>query len=179
MLDSTLALAANAIGTEGAASSAATATHRSARATRGRLGQLFLNLLLNAADAIPEGDARSPRDPRDDVATDALGRAVVEIADTGIGIAPEHAARVFDPFFTTKPVGEGTGLGLAICHGIVTQLGGEITFASTPGQRHDVPRPLPPRLAPEARSTPPRSTRPRARARRRRRAGAAPRDRRS
>jgi CheY-like chemotaxis protein len=58
---------------------------------------------------------------------------VVEIRDTGPGIAAELAERVFDPFFTTKQVGAGTGLGLAICHRIVTQLGGDITFESAPG----------------------------------------------
>ncbi len=98
-----------------------------------RLGQVFVNLLVNAADAIPEGNVdqheiriRTKNAPSD--------RVVVEISDTGAGIAPEVRARIFDPFFTTKPVGVGTGLGLAISHGIVTALGGEISVDSTPGR---------------------------------------------
>src|SRR5581483_8283132 len=59
---------------------------------------------------------------------------VVEVSDTGAGMAPEIAARIFDPFFTTKPEGVGTGLGLAICHRIVTRAGGEIAVQSQPGQ---------------------------------------------
>jgi two-component system cell cycle sensor histidine kinase/response regulator CckA len=130
LLDSTLALAANAI----APKARVTRDYRdapSARATRGRLGQLFLNLLLNATDAIPEGNAEQ-HEIRVRISRDGNGDAVVEISDTGIGIAPELAPRVFDPFFTTKPVGSGTGLGLAICHQIVTELGGKIIFESTP-----------------------------------------------
>ena len=129
LLDSTLALAANAIEPK-----ATVIRHYGdaprARATRGRLGQLFLNLLLNAADAIPEGSA-ARHEIRVSISRDGMGRALVEITDTGNGIAPALVARVFDPFFTTKAVGAGTGLGLAICHRIVTQLGGEITFEST------------------------------------------------
>ena len=76
---------------------------------------MFLNLLLNAAQAIPEGHAEQNeiRVPRD--ATDG-GRVVVEIADTGVGIPPAISTRIFDPFFTTKAPGVGMGLGLAICH---------------------------------------------------------------
>jgi PAS domain S-box-containing protein len=103
-----------------------------ARVMRGKLGQVFLNLLTNAAEAIPEG---TPSDHRIRVSTHtgADGRAVVEIADTGSGIPPQIASRIFDPFFTTKPVGHGTGLGLAMCHRIVSELGGEIAFESAPG----------------------------------------------
>jgi two-component system cell cycle sensor histidine kinase/response regulator CckA len=103
-----------------------------ARGMRGKLGQVFLNLLTNAADAIPEGDP-SNHVIRVATHTGVDGRAVVEIADTGSGIAPEIASRVFDPFFTTKPVGLGTGLGLAMCHRITTEHGGEIAFESNPG----------------------------------------------
>ncbi len=129
LLDSTLALAANAIGPKARVIRDYREAPR-ARATRGRLGQLFLNLLLNAADAIPEtgGD----HEIRVTISANPAGQAVVEISDTGIGIPPALVARVFDPFFTTKAVGSGTGLGLAICHRIVTQLGGEITLESTP-----------------------------------------------
>ncbi len=103
-----------------------------ARGTHGPLGQVFLNLLTNAADAIPEG-APSRHVIRVATRTGAGGRAVVEIADSGSGIAPEIASRVFDPFFTTKPVGLGTGLGLAMCHRVVTEQAGEISFESAPG----------------------------------------------
>ncbi|HET9622421.1 MAG TPA: two-component regulator propeller domain-containing protein, partial [Kofleriaceae bacterium] len=95
----------------------------------GRLTQVFINLLVNAAHAIPEGRSDANRITVR-TRTDAQGRAVVEVEDTGHGIAPEVQARVFDPFFTTKDVGEGTGLGLAICHGIVSGLGGQISIES-------------------------------------------------
>jgi signal transduction histidine kinase/CheY-like chemotaxis protein len=99
----------------------------------GRLTQVFINLLVNAAHAIPEGhvdDNRITVRTR----TDEQGRAVIEIEDTGHGMPPEIQARVFDPFFTTKDVGEGTGLGLSICHGIVSGLGGQIAIDSAPGR---------------------------------------------
>jgi two-component system, cell cycle sensor histidine kinase and response regulator CckA len=132
ILDSTLALAANAIAPR------ARIVRRYepapyASGTPGRLGQLFLNLVLNAVDAIPEGRPEL-HEIRVTLTTDAAGRAVVEIGDTGGGIAPGHQADVFDPFFTTKPAGVGTGLGLSICHGIVMQFGGEISFESKQGQ---------------------------------------------
>ncbi len=98
-----------------------------------RLGQVFLNLLVNAAQAMIEGDA-SRQELRVATSTDAAGRAVIEIADTGAGIAPENLERIFDPFFTTKPVGVGTGLGLSICRTIVTALGGDITVESERGR---------------------------------------------
>ena len=59
---------------------------------------------------------------------------IVEVRDTGVGIAPQVRGRIFEPFFTTKPVGVGTGLGLAICHGIVTSLGGALTVESEVGR---------------------------------------------
>jgi two-component system cell cycle sensor histidine kinase/response regulator CckA len=97
-----------------------------------RLVQVFVNLLTNAAQAIPAGD---PESQRIEVETrrSPEGEVVVAVCDTGAGISPEHQARLFDPFFTTKPVGEGTGLGLSICHGIVTGLGGRIRVQSQPG----------------------------------------------
>jgi PAS domain S-box-containing protein len=98
-----------------------------------RLGQVFLNLLINAAQALPEGQAHQNRivlRTRCDVA----GFVTVEVEDTGPGIAPEHLARMFTPFFTTKPRGVGTGLGLSICRRIVTSFGGEITVESEVGR---------------------------------------------
>jgi len=102
-------------------------------ANAGRLGQAFLNLLLNAIDATPEGEPQH-NVVRIATKTDPSGSLVVEISDTGCGISPHDLARIFEPFFTTKPVGSGTGLGLSICHGIVTSLGGEITVASELGR---------------------------------------------
>jgi PAS domain S-box-containing protein len=97
-----------------------------------RLGQVLLNLLINAAQAIPEG---APERHAIRARTRTEGdRVLVEIEDTGTGIAPELLGRIFDPFFTTKPVGVGTGLGLSICHGIVTGLGGDIQVESEPGR---------------------------------------------
>jgi signal transduction histidine kinase len=105
----------------------------SVRGDRGRLEQLFTNLLLNAMQAIPEG---KPRENRINVTLYALsqGQAVVEISDTGVGISPDVQERIFQPFFTTKPVGQGAGLGLAICQGIVSALGGDITFETEVGR---------------------------------------------
>jgi PAS domain S-box-containing protein len=105
----------------------------SVAADEGRLAQVFLNLLVNAAHAIPEGaternEVRVATRPHED------GGACIEVADTGTGIAPEHVARIFDPFFTTKDLGAGTGLGLSICHGVVTDLGGRIDVDSVPGR---------------------------------------------
>jgi PAS domain S-box-containing protein len=98
-----------------------------------RLGQVFLNLLINAAHAIGDGD---PTQNEIRVTTRDLeeGRVIVEVADTGSGIQPELIERIFEPFVTTKPIGEGTGLGLSICHGIVTSLGGEISVTSELGR---------------------------------------------
>jgi len=101
-------------------------------ADESRLGQVFLNLLVNAAHAIPEGRADA-NEIRVRTFVDG-GRVAVEVTDSGAGIAPEHRARIFDPFFTTKPVGQGTGLGLAISRGIVHGLGGEIQLDSQVGR---------------------------------------------
>jgi PAS domain S-box-containing protein len=98
-----------------------------------RLTQVFINLLVNAAHAIPEGHTDANRITVR-TRTDDRGRAVVEIEDTGRGMAADVQARAFDPFFTTKDVGEGTGLGLSICHGIVTGLGGQLSLESAPGK---------------------------------------------
>jgi signal transduction histidine kinase len=102
-------------------------------ANESRLGQVFLNLLMNAAQSIDEGRAE---DNEIAVSTrlDEDGRVVAEVRDSGCGIAPEHRRRLFTPFFTTKPMGEGTGLGLSICHRIVTGFGGTISVESEPGE---------------------------------------------
>jgi PAS domain S-box-containing protein len=101
-------------------------------ATDGKLAQVFLNLIINAAHAINEGHVEHNR-IRVRTWTDA-GMVWAEVSDTGKGIAPEIRDKVFDPFFTTKGVGSGTGLGLWICRNIVTGLGGEIDFSSEPGR---------------------------------------------
>jgi signal transduction histidine kinase len=100
--------------------------------TDARLGQVFLNLLINAAQAIDTGRFESNQ-IRLSTGTDEQGRARVEIADTGTGISAENLGRIFAPFFSTKPRGTGTGLGLAISQRIVKELGGEIRLASEPG----------------------------------------------
>src|SRR5262249_19091952 len=93
------------------------------------LGQVVLNLLLNAAQAIPEGDpTRHQISIRVD--TTSVGMAILEVQDTGCGIPAENLPRIFDPFFTTKPIGKGTGLGLAVCRGLVAGLGGSIAVDS-------------------------------------------------
>ncbi|MBC7842207.1 MAG: PAS domain S-box protein [Gemmatimonadaceae bacterium] len=101
------------------------------RADDARLGQVFLNLIVNAAQAIPVGHV-AQHEIR--VSSRRDGDAVVvEISDTGCGIGADDLERIFDAFYTTKPVGEGTGLGLAICRRIVTDMGGTLTVRSTPG----------------------------------------------
>jgi PAS domain S-box-containing protein len=102
------------------------------RGSEARLGQVLLNLLINAAQAIPEG---APDKNRVEVRLrQDDGTVVVEIQDTGTGIAPEIRARIFEPFFSTKPRGVGTGLGLSICHDIIARIGGDISVESTVGQ---------------------------------------------
>ncbi len=102
------------------------------RANDGRLCQMFLNLLMNAAQAIPPGTDRGRA--RVDVRSwSEAGLVRVAIHDTGVGIAPEHLGRLFEPFFSTKPDGVGTGLGLWICRDIVQELGGHIDVDSALG----------------------------------------------
>jgi signal transduction histidine kinase len=97
-------------------------------ANESRLGQVFLNLLINAAQAIEDGD---PTRHEVRVSATLIERGVqIEISDTGKGMGPEVLAQLFQPFFTTKPIGVGTGLGLSICRGIIEELGGEITVES-------------------------------------------------
>lgn len=92
-----------------------------------QLNQVFLNILVNAGQAIDQQGII-------DIVTGGDGDTVfVEIADNGKGIAPENVSRIFDPFFTTKPVGQGTGLGLSMSYNIVRKHGGHIDVRSTPG----------------------------------------------
>lgn len=98
----------------------------------GRLSQVFLNLLINAAHSIPDGDVDSNRIC---VRTWNEGDWVVaQVEDTGCGIPSEHLERIFDPFFTTKPAGIGSGLGLNIVRNIITGYGGTIEVSSTVGK---------------------------------------------
>jgi hypothetical protein len=100
------------------------------RGNNGKLQQVFLNLVLNARDAMNEMGGGVLR-----VHTKSGGFGVqVEISDTGPGIPRDHLARIFDPFFTTKGSKKGTGLGLSVTYGIVEEHGGMIEADSDPGQ---------------------------------------------
>ncbi len=101
-------------------------------ASASRLGQVFLNLLVNAAQAIPEG-AASTNKIGVTVRPDGDDHAVVEISDSGCGMSPEVMSQLFTPFFTTKDPGIGTGLGLSICQRIVGGMNGTISVQSVPG----------------------------------------------
>lgn len=97
-------------------------------ASAGHLHQVFLGLLNNARDAMPQGGTITLRTY---VNSHSL---IAEVEDTGTGMAPDVKARIFEPFFTTKGVGKGTGLGLSVAYGIIKTHGGEITVESTPGK---------------------------------------------
>ena len=93
----------------------------------GQLQQVIIALATNAVDAMPNGGQLT-------ITTKGNGKSVlIEVTDTGFGIAPENIAKIFEPFFTTKEVGKGTGLGLAVCYGILTEHGGSLDVQSTPG----------------------------------------------
>ena len=93
-----------------------------------RLQQVFLNLFLNAKDAMPSGGMLEVRTAANN------GTVEVEVTDTGLGIQREDLGRVFDPFFTTKATGRGTGLGLSVSYGIIKEHAGRIEVRSTPGK---------------------------------------------
>ena len=95
---------------------------------KNQLQQVFLNLCLNACEAMPEGGTLL-------VGTSTAGdRVVIEVTDTGCGIKREHLDQIFEPFFTTKPVGKGTGLGLSVSYGIVRQHAGTLEVTSDEGK---------------------------------------------
>lgn len=94
-----------------------------------QLNQVWMNLLVNAAQAIGDAEGEVSVTTRCERQT-----VIVSISDTGPGIVPEQLKKIFDPFFTTKPVGEGTGLGLSISHGIIERHGGKIEVESAPDQ---------------------------------------------
>jgi two-component system, NtrC family, sensor kinase len=93
-----------------------------------RLQQVFLNLFMNARDAMPSGGMLEVRTGTRN------GSIEVEVTDTGAGIPPEHLHRIFDPFFTTKATGRGTGLGLSVSYGIIKEHAGKVDVRSTPGK---------------------------------------------
>lgn len=98
-------------------------------ANSGKLQQVFMNLIMNACDAMPRGGELTI------VTTDCEDSFVrVEVSDNGVGIAPEHLSRIFDPFFTTKSTSRGTGLGLAVTYGIIREHLGKIEVQSTVGR---------------------------------------------
>lgn len=102
-----------------------------ATGSEARLGQVFLNLLLNAVQALPRERVEANQVTLR--TEDGEHGVVVEVTDNGPGVAPDVAPHVFEPFFTTKPAGVGTGLGLWICKGLVTGFGGALTLESPPG----------------------------------------------
>ncbi len=97
-------------------------------AQRERLQQVFINIILNALDAMPGGGQLTIQTRQQEA------RAIIKITDTGLGIKPEHLPRIFDPFFTTKGIGKGTGLGLSISFAIVKEHEGQILVDSQVGQ---------------------------------------------
>ncbi len=106
-----------------------------------QLEQVFLNILMNAIEAMPEGGTLT-------IDGSLCRRAIkpfveVRVADTGIGIPPDNLPRIFDPFFTTKEVGKGTGLGLSVTYGIVRAHGGSIAVDSEVGRGTTVTVALP------------------------------------
>jgi signal transduction histidine kinase len=128
LLDETLAFVREKLARRGISAQASFAETGSVRADRERLLQVFLNLFLNAADAMPDGGLL-------EVTLAPLGdrEVVVEVADTGCGIAEDDIEHVFDPFFTTKTAGEGNGLGLSVVRSILTEHGGAVTVESRLG----------------------------------------------
>ncbi len=130
VIESTLRIAGNEI-RHRARLTTELATVPRVRGSEARLGQVLLNLAVNAMHAIPEG--RQDAEIRVVTRVDAPGMVAVDVSDTGHGMSEEVQHRLFTPFFTTKPMGQGTGLGLSICERIVTSLGGHIRVRSAVG----------------------------------------------
>ncbi len=132
VLESALKMTEKHAESKGATLSVKIAEVPKVKAVEGRLQQVLMNLIINAADAI--GDTPAGRgEVHVAVGSSGAQHVCIEVRDTGIGMSAEVLARAFDPFFTTKPAGKGTGLGLSICHGLVTAMGGHIEVESEPG----------------------------------------------
>jgi two-component system NtrC family sensor kinase len=99
----------------------------------GQMSQIFINIILNALDAMPDGGTLSVATRRgsDDQGRDAI---LMEFADTGVGIPAGDIEKIFDPFYTTKEAGKGTGLGLAVSYSIIKRHKGDIKVESQPGK---------------------------------------------
>lgn len=124
-----------------------------------QIEQLFMNLALNARDAMPAGgklviDLENETLPEPDGALLPGDYVRLRVCDTGVGMVPEVLSHVFEPFFTTKPLGHGTGLGLATCHAIARRAGGDIRVASEPGRSSTFSVWLPRAAQDETRSSP-------------------------
>lgn len=103
------------------------------RGNRGRIGQVVMNLLVNAAHAVREADSRAERVVH--VSTRLSGSDIrIQVSDNGVGIPPEHLSKIFEPFWTTKPRDQGTGLGLALCQELIRRYGGRIDVESALGE---------------------------------------------
>ncbi|MEE2750512.1 MAG: ATP-binding protein [Myxococcota bacterium] len=129
VLDSTIGIALNTVRHRGKLNTSHEQT-RSALANKSRLGQVFLNLIINASESLPE-------DQNLQIYIDSYEtkeHIVVEVRDTGSGIPTEQLDRIFDPYYTTKPVGVGTGLGLWVSRNLLHNMGGEIEVESTVGE---------------------------------------------
>jgi len=148
ILDSALAFLSERLGRRGILVERAYAQVPTVEGDRDKLQQLFLNLFLNACDAMPEGG-------RLRVSIEPMGaeRIAIRVADDGVGIPPQDLENLFTPFFTTKPAGRGSGLGLVVAHGIVSDHRGRIEVQSEVGRgtefrielpvrRHDTVPPL-------------------------------------
>jgi signal transduction histidine kinase len=98
------------------------------KGSAGKLQQVFLNLFMNARDAM------EPRGVLQVITRSGVKGVEVDVIDTGHGIAPEHLSKIYDPFFTTKSVKKGTGLGLSVTYGIIQEHGGVIEALSRPGE---------------------------------------------
>lgn len=133
MLDSTVKLAWNEIRHRARLVKDYGATRLIVEGNESQLSQVFLNLLVNAAHAIGDG-AADQNEIKLAVSTDAEGRVVIEVSDTGAGMSAEVQRQLFTPFFTTKPRGGGTGLGLSICQKLVSSHGGELHVVSELGK---------------------------------------------